>query len=144
MQHLEWSRPGTWRQLEWGAPSHPGAAPWPGSSDRTPRPTALASCDAQALAAALREVGARFVGLRCCQMPALDAIPPSQLGKLPALFCYREGSLQHSLMGAQAFGEAPSAAQLVSMLSELEVIDAAEGRPMGGAVSEHESDDLSD
>ena len=47
-------------------------------------------------------------------------------------------------MGAQAFGEAPSAAQLVSMLSELEVIDAAEGRPMGGAVSEHESDDLSD
>lgn len=97
-----------------------------------------------ALALALREVAARFAGLRCCQLPALDAIPPSQLGKLPALFCYRDGALMHSLMGAQAFGQQPSAAQLVNMLSEIEVVDPSEGRPMGGAVSEHDSDDLSD
>ena len=97
-----------------------------------------------ALALALREVAARFAGIRCCQLPALDAIPPSQLGKLPALFCYRDGSLQHSLMGAKAFGAAPSAAQLVHMLSEVEVVDPSEGTPMGGAVSDHDSDDLSD
>ena len=97
-----------------------------------------------ALALALREVAGRFAGLRCCQLPALDAIPPSQLGKLPALFCYRDGSLQHSLMGAQAFGAAPSAAQLVHLLSEIEVVDPSEGTPMGGAVSEHDSDDISD
>ena len=98
----------------------------------------------QALALALRDVAARFPGLRCCQLPALDGIPPSQLPKLPALFFYRDGTLQHSLMGAQAFGAAPSAAQLVHMLSEVEVVDPSEGTPMGGAVSEHDSDDLSD
>jgi len=97
-----------------------------------------------ALALALRDVAARFPGLRCCQLPALDGIPPSQLPKLPALFFYRDGTLQHSLMGARIFGEAPSAAQLLRMLSEMEVVDASEGAPMGGAVSEHDSDDLSD
>ena len=51
---------------------------------------------------------------------------------------------RHSLMGARIFGEAPSAAQLLRMLSEMEVVDASEGAPMGGAVSEHDSDDLSD
>ena len=47
-------------------------------------------------------------------------------------------------MGAQAFGAAPVAVQLVHMLSELEVIDATEGRPMGGTVNDHDSDELSD
>lgn len=47
-------------------------------------------------------------------------------------------------MGARAFGAEPSAAQLLSVLGELEVIDATEGRPMGGSVSEHDSDGFSD
>ena len=48
----------------------------------------------------------------------------------------------HALRGIGA--TAPSAAQLVHMLSEVEVVDPSEGTPMGGAVSDHDSDDLSD
>ena len=48
-------------------------------------------------------------------------------------------------MGPRAFGAAPATAEVVRMLSELEVLDPAEGRPVaGGAVSDHDSDDLSD
>ena len=93
-----------------------------------------------ALVAALRDVAARWSDVRCCQIAALDAIPPSQLGKLPGLFCYRDGALCHSLMGAEAVGAARSGPDLARTLAELGVL--APGAGAGGAVSDHESDDL--
>ena len=83
---------------------------------------------------------ARWSDVRCCQIAALDAIPPSQLGKLPGLFCYRDGALCHSLMGAEAVGAARSGPDLARTLAELGVL--APGAGAGGAVSDHESDDL--
>ena len=56
--------------------------------------------------------GRALADVRCCQIAALDAIPPSQLGKLPGLFCYRDGALCHSLMGAEAVGAARSGPDL--------------------------------
>ena len=41
---------------------------------------------------------------RFCQIPALEAIPPSQLARLPALFCYRDGKLQLSMLAGGGTG----------------------------------------
>lgn len=102
-----------------------------------------------AIAASLRELAGRHTGVtapRFCQIPALEAIPPSQLARLPALFCYRDGKLQQSLMGPGIFGDAPSAVEVAARLAECGVLSAAAARggDRGGAVSDHDSDDLSD
>ena len=92
----------------------------------------------RALVAALRDVPA-LVRRALLWIAALDAIPPSQLGKLPGLFCYRDGALCHSLMGAEAVGAARSGPDLAHMAVGV----LAPGAGAGGAVSDHESDDLS-
>lgn len=102
-----------------------------------------------AIAASLRELAARHTGgsaPRFCQIPALEAIPPSQLARLPALFCYRDGKLQQSVMGPAVFGAAPSAVEVAARLAECGVLSAAAAHAgdRGGAVSDHDSDDLSD
>lgn len=100
-----------------------------------------------AVGAALRELAARFAEPKWCVIPALEAVPPSELAKLPALFCYRGGALRHSLMGPRAFGEAPSAAQLADALAEVGVLEGGASEHAlrrADAVSDHESDDLSD
>ena len=127
-----------------------GAGGWSGSVGKVFQRLGLEQLEEQAgrgvpaqcaaLVAALRDVAARWSDVRCCQIAALDAIPPSQLGKLPGLFCYRDGALCHSLMGAEAVGAARSGPDLARTLAELGVL--APGAGAGGAVSDHESDDL--
>lgn len=84
-----------------------------------------------ALVAVLQELAARRRALKCCQIPALEAIPPSQLPKLPALFCYRDGALRHSMLGAFADG-VPSVAELSNTLASLGVLAAGSGGLQSG------------
>ena len=92
-----------------------------------------------ALVSVLQELAARCRALKCCQIPALEAIPPSQLSKLPALFCYRDGSLRHSLLGAFAHG-VPSAAELSDTLASLGVLGARGGALQRGEDEEEDWD----
>ena len=81
-----------------------------------------------------RERVARFPDVKFAQIPSLEAIPPSQLFKLPVLFCYRNGTLKQSLMGPDAFSAAPTATDLTEALGKLGILKPT-------SCSEEDSDD---